>query len=90
VTNQVKNNGFASSGKIHFTKGLWSIPHALGVHFNAVTLVLGVGPEVVLILKESAQFAGIERTLTCRSRSSRSPAMMHAPKVDQRSVQAAL
>ncbi len=56
MTNQIKNNGFASAGKFHFAKGLWSIPHALGIHFNTVTLVPKVGPEVVLILKESAQF----------------------------------
>lgn len=62
MTNHVKNNGFASAGKIHFTKGLWSIPHALGIHFNTVTLAPEVGPEVALILKESAQFVDQIRT----------------------------
>jgi len=56
MTNQVKNNGFASVGKFHFAKGLWSIPRAPGIHFNTVTLIPEVGPEVVLILKESRQF----------------------------------
>jgi hypothetical protein len=56
MANDARHNGFASKGKVHFTKGAWSIPHQLGVHFNTVTLVSEVGPEVVLILKEGAEF----------------------------------
>ena len=60
MTNQVKNNGFASAGKIHFTKGLWSIRHALGIHFNTVTLVPEVGPEVVLRNSTTIMFRGFQ------------------------------
>jgi hypothetical protein len=41
---------------MHFTKGAWSIPRQLGIHLNTVMLMPHIGLEVVLILKEQAEF----------------------------------
>lgn len=53
---QIKNNKFAFQGKRNFTKGDWQIPSAFGVHFNAATLQVEVGPEVILLLSERRAF----------------------------------
>ncbi len=54
---QIKNNHFAFQEKRHFTTGNdWQIPAGFGIHFNIATFQPEVGPEVILILRESRTF----------------------------------